>query len=59
MGTVGREDSCGRGWTKTGGVWDKRGRQSEHSQTLRPHIQADKPRGPDSEWWRVGQEECG
>ena len=26
----GREDSCGRGGTETGGVWDERGRQSDH-----------------------------
>ena len=26
----GSEDSSGRGGTKTGGVWDERGRQSDH-----------------------------
>ena len=25
-------------WTETGGVWDEQGRQSDHWQTLRPHI---------------------
>ena len=38
MGSWGGEDSRGRGRTKTGGVWDERGRQSDHWQTLRPHI---------------------
>ena len=40
MGSRGREDSCGRGRTETGGVWDEWGRQSDHWQTLRPHIHA-------------------
>ena len=48
-GHRGGEDSCGRGGTETGRVWDERGRQSDHWQTLRPHILTDKPRGPDSE----------
>ena len=38
MGSRGAEDSCCRGGTETGRVWDKRGRQSEHWQTLWPHI---------------------
>ena len=54
MGSRGREDSRCPGGTETGGVWDKRGRQSDHLQTLWPHIRADKPRGPDSEWQRTG-----
>ena len=29
-GRRGREDSCGHGGTETGGVWDERGRQSDH-----------------------------
>ena len=29
-GHQGGEDSRGRGGTETGGVWDKRGRQSDH-----------------------------
>ena len=29
-GSRGGEDLRGRGGTETGGVWDKRGRQSEH-----------------------------
>ena len=45
------------GGTETGGVWDKGGRQSDHWQTLQPHIRTDKPRGPDSEWQRTGQAE--
>ena len=57
MGSWGGEDLHGRGGTKTGGVWDERGRQSDHWQTLRPHIHADKLRGPDSEWQRTGQAE--
>ena len=57
MGSRGREDSRGHGGTETGGVWDERGRQSDHWHTLRPHIRTDKPRGPDSEWRRVGQAE--
>ena len=40
MGSRGREDSRGLGGTQTGGEWDKQGRQSEHWQTLRPHIPA-------------------
>ena len=40
MGSRGGEDSHGRGGTETGGVWDKRSRQSDHWQTLRPHIRA-------------------
>ena len=57
MGSWGREDLRCRGGTETGGVWDERGRQSDHWQTLRPHIRADKPRELDSEWWRTGQAE--
>ena len=57
MGSRGGEDSSGGGGTETGGVWDERGRQSDHWQTLWPHIRTDKPRGPDSEWWRAGQAE--
>ena len=57
MGSRGGEDSHCLGGTETGGVWDERGRQSDHWQTLRTHIRADKPRGPDSEWWRTGQAE--
>ena len=56
MGSWDREDSRG---VKTGGVWDERGRQSDHWQTLQPHIHADKPRGLDSEWWRAVQAEHG
>ena len=38
MGSQGREDShC---LAETGGVWDKQGRQSDHQQTLWPHIRA-------------------
>ena len=47
-GNQGGEDLRGRGGTETGGVWDKRGRQSDHWQTLWHHVCADKPRGPDS-----------
>ena len=49
-GHRGGEDSRGRGGTETGRVWDVRGRQSDHWQTLRPHIRAqtnrDKRREP-------------
>ena len=38
MGSQGREDSSCCGGTETSGVWDERGRQSDHWQTLRPHI---------------------
>ena len=34
------EDSRCRGGTETDGVWDERGRQSDHWQTLRPLIHA-------------------
>ena len=37
-GSLGREESHGCGGTETGGVWDERGRQSDHGQTLWPHI---------------------
>ena len=37
----GREDTRGRGRTKTGGVWDEWGRQSDHQQT--PLSRTDKP----------------
>ena len=57
MGSRGGEDSCCHGGTQTGGVWDERGRQSDHWQTVWSHILADKPRGPDSEWRRTGQAE--
>ena len=57
MGSQGGEDSRCHGRTETGGVWDQQGRQSDHKQTLRPHIRPDKPRGLDSQWWRVGQAE--
>ena len=40
MGSLGREDSRSRGGTETGGVWDERGKQSDHWQTLWPHIRA-------------------
>ena len=40
MGSQGGEDSRGRGGTETGGVWDERGRQSDHWRTLQPHIRA-------------------
>ena len=39
-GHQGGEDSRGHGGTETGGVWDERGRQSDHQQTLRPYIRA-------------------
>ena len=55
MGSRDGEDSRGCDRTETGGVWDELGRQSEHWQTLRPHIRAEKPRGPHSEWRRMGQ----
>ena len=51
------EDWRGHGGTETGGVWDERDRQSDHWQTLRPHIRADKLRGPESEWRKTGQAE--
>ena len=35
-GHRGGEDSCGRGGTETGGVWDERGRQSNHSRPCSP-----------------------
>ena len=57
MSIWGGEDSRCHGGTKTGGVWDKRGRQSDHKQTLRPYIRAQINRGPDSEWQRTGQAE--
>ena len=57
MGSRGGEDSRCCGGTETGGVWDKWRRQSDHWQTLRPHIRADRQRGPDSEWQRAGQAE--
>ena len=44
MGSQGGEDSRCRGGTNTGGVWDKLGRQSDHWQTLWPHICTDKQR---------------
>ena len=40
MGSRGGEDSSCCGGTETGGVWDERGRQSDHWQTLRPRIGA-------------------
>ena len=39
-GSRGREDLSCRGRTQTGRVWDKQGRQSDHYQTLRPHIRS-------------------
>ena len=57
MGSQGGEDLRCCGGTETGGVRDQQGRQFDHWQTLRPHNRADKPRGPDSEWWRTGQAE--
>ena len=57
-GRRGREDSRGSGGTETGGVWDERGRQSDQlKDPAAPHSCTDKPRGPDSEWWRAGQAE--
>ena len=38
MDSRGREDSSCQGGTKTGGVWDEQGRQSDHWQTLQPQI---------------------
>ena len=43
MGSQGGEDSLSPGGTEAGGVWDEQGRQSDHGQTLQPHIPADKP----------------
>ena len=40
MGNRGGEDSGGPSGTETGRVWDEWGRQSNHWQTLRPHIRA-------------------
>ena len=40
MGSQGREDLRGCGGTKTEGLWDERGRQSDHWQTLQLHIPA-------------------
>ena len=37
-GSQGGEDSSCRGGTETGRVWDERGRQSDHYQTLQPYI---------------------
>ena len=57
-GSRGGEDSRGCGGTETGGVWDKRGRQSDHGQTLQPHIRAQINReGQTQEWQRTGQAE--
>ena len=36
MGRRGGEDSHGRGGTETGGVWDERGRQSDHYRPCDP-----------------------
>ena len=58
-GHWGGEDSCGRGRTETGAVWDERGRQSDPlADPVAPHLRTDKPRGSDSEWLR-GQAERG
>ena len=35
-GSLGGEDSRGQGGTKTGRMWNERGRQSDHYQTLWP-----------------------
>ena len=56
-GTRAEKDLRGHGGTETGRVWDQQGKQSDHWKTLRPHIRADKQRGPDSEWRRMGQAE--
>ena len=40
MGSRGGEDSHCCGGTETGGVWDERGRKSDHEQTLWPYIRA-------------------
>ena len=40
MGSPGGEDLRCHGGTETGAVWDKWGRQSDHWQTLWPHIRA-------------------
>ena len=39
-GRRGGEDSCGRGGTETGRVWDERGRESDDWQTPQPHTRA-------------------
>ena len=57
MGSLGGEDLRCPGGTKTGGMWDKRSRQSNHWQTLQPHICSDKWRGQESQWRRMGQAE--
>ena len=40
MGSRWGEDLHCHGGTKIGGVWDQQGRQSDHGQTLQPHIRA-------------------
>ena len=40
MGSWGGKDWSCRGGTKTGGVWDEWGKQSDHQQTLQPYIRA-------------------
>ena len=59
MGSWGGEDSHCHGRTQTGGVWDKWGRQSDHEDTLWPHIHAQINR---EGWTQSGQErvrQCG
>ena len=51
-GSQGGEDSHCRGGTETGGVWDEWDRQSDHRQTLQPHIRAQINRTNGGEWSR-------
>ena len=39
-GSQGGQDSCCHGGTETGGVWDDRGRLTDHQLTQRPYIRA-------------------
>ena len=58
MGSQGGEDSRCRGGTKTGGVWDKRHRQSSASRRCSPtFVHRFGSRGPDSECRRTRQAE--
>ena len=59
-GQPGGDDLRGRGGTETGGVWDKRGRQSDHWQILRPYIPAQINReGQTQSGGEQGRQSCG
>ena len=50
-------DSCGRGGLRLAECGTNGAGSMPLADPAAPHSHTDKPRGPDSEWWRTGQAE--